>query len=184
MSVYIFCDISLFSSLRLFIDINRGNSTRHGRTDDHEISSDCQTNSWNEKRWDRSKTGRTMVLLMFDEEKSPIRHYYKRHFINRKRVISCQINSLAFVKVRNYDGFYVYTSRERIAWKFNWKVSRGIEYTSSTWREGYVQYSLIYVKITKEGINKRELANKGSVILGNLDSELYNFTILCIYLIT
>lgn len=137
-------DKSLFSSLRLFIDIKRGNSTRHGRTDDHEISSDCQTNSRNEERWDRSKTGRTMVLLMFDEEKSPIRHYYKRHFINGKRVISCQINSLAFVKVRNYDGFCVYTSSERITWKFNWKVSRGIEYTSNTWREGYAQYSLIY----------------------------------------
>lgn len=51
-------DISLFSSLRLFIDIKRENSTRHGRTDDHEISSDCQTNSRNEERWDRSKTGR------------------------------------------------------------------------------------------------------------------------------
>lgn len=45
-----------------------------------------------------------MVLLTFDEEESPIRHYYKRHFINRKRVISCQIDPLAFVKVRNYDG--------------------------------------------------------------------------------
>lgn len=49
-----------------------------------------------------------MVLLTFDEEKSPIRHYYKRHFINRKRVISCQIDPLAFVKVRNYDGSPAY----------------------------------------------------------------------------
>lgn len=120
--------MSLSSSLRLFIDIKKGNSTRHGRIDNHAISSDCQTNSRNEERWDRSKTGRTMVLLTFDEEKSPIRHYYKRHFINRKRVISCRIDSLAFVKVRNYDGSRVYISCERIAWKFNWKVSHGIEY--------------------------------------------------------
>lgn len=62
----------------------------------------------NEERRDRSKTGRTMVLLTFDEEESPIRHYYKRHFINRKRVISCQIDLLAFVKVRNYDGSRIY----------------------------------------------------------------------------
>lgn len=123
---------------------------QRGRIDGHEISSDCQTNSRNEEQWDRSKTGRTMVLLTFDEEESPIRHYYKRHFINRKRVISCQIDSLAFVKVRNYDGSRVYTSCERIAWKFNWKVSHSIEYTSNTWREGYVQYSLICMKITKE----------------------------------
>jgi len=91
-----------------------------------EISSDCQTNDEYEERRDRSKTGRTMVLLTFDEEESPIRHYYKRHFINRKRVISCQIDPLAFVKVRNYDRSRIHTSCKRIAWKFNWKVFREV----------------------------------------------------------
>lgn len=75
----------------------------------------------NEERWDGSKTGRTMVLLTFDEEESPIRHYYKRHFINSERVISCQIDPLAFVKMRNYDGSRIYHVK-RIAWKFNWGV--------------------------------------------------------------
>jgi len=66
------------------------------------------------------------VVLTFDEKEPPIRHYYKRHFVNgKKRVISCQIDPHAFVKVRNYDGSRAHTSRDSgIAWKFNRKVSR------------------------------------------------------------
>lgn len=80
-----------------------------------------------------------MVLLTFDEEKSPIRHYYKRHFINRKRVISCQIDPLAFVKVRNYDGSPAYIhhvegSRENSIGKYF--ASYNIESSNSRMKRG------------------------------------------------
>lgn len=136
-----------------------------GETDDYEISSDCQTNAGNEEQRDRSKTGRTMVLLTFDEEESPIRHYYKRHFINRKRVISCQIDPPAFVKVRNYDGSPAYIhhvegSRENSIGKYFASYNIASRVIANI--KGHVKYMYsLKCKVDEKKINERELSGLG-----------------------
>lgn len=108
-----------------------------------------------------------MVLLTFDEEESPIRHYYKQHFINRKRVISCQIDLLAFVKVRNYDGSRIHHV------KGSHENSIGTYFAACNVRVIYDEEGRVYVGQFEQSQTKEENLRKEATITGYV--ALLNF---------